>query len=127
VHLFLKVMPTSRNGERDWNSKPTLVKVLNRTSQTGIIRKLGNGLQELESLAKQGKVEGFFSNVENADKLGGLVEDIRDAMMEYQVCIHNCPSPALLMLAPDFVAARSLRQEFPTHRKSRSSPSILMD
>jgi len=30
-------------------------------------------------------IEGFFNNVLNADKLGGLVEGIRDAMMEYQV------------------------------------------
>lgn len=38
---------------------------------------------------EQGKAEGFFNNVKNADKLGGLVEDIRDAMMDYQVCIHG--------------------------------------
>jgi len=36
-------------------------------------------------LAEQGKVEGFFNNVKNADKLDGLVEDIRDAVMDYQV------------------------------------------
>jgi len=36
-------------------------------------------------LAEQGKVEGFFNNVKNADKLASLVEDIRDAVMEYQV------------------------------------------
>ena len=30
--------------------------------------------------------KGFFNNVENAEKLGGLVEDVRDAMMDYQVC-----------------------------------------
>jgi hypothetical protein len=36
-------------------------------------------------LAKQGKIEGFFSNVKNADKLGSLVDDIRDAIIEYQV------------------------------------------
>jgi len=36
-------------------------------------------------LAEQGKAEGFFKNVKNADKLGGLVEDIRDAVMDYQV------------------------------------------
>ena len=36
---------------------------------------------------EQGKVEGFFNNTKDADKLGGLVEDIRDAMMEYQVFI----------------------------------------
>jgi len=40
-------------------------------------------------LAEQGKIKGFFKNVDNAGKLGGLVEDIRDAMMEYQVCIHE--------------------------------------
>jgi len=43
-------------------------------------------LQVLRPLEAQGKVEGFFTNAENAGKLGGLVEDIRDAMMEYQVC-----------------------------------------
>ena len=34
-------------------------------------------------------IEGFFNNVVNADKLSGLIEDIRDAMVEYQVCIHD--------------------------------------
>jgi len=38
-------------------------------------------------------VKGFFNNVENADKLGGLVEDVRDAMMGYQVCICNHSFP----------------------------------
>ena len=50
-----------------------------------IVRKLEDVLQELEPLVSQGKVEGFFNNVKNADKLGGLVEDIRDAVMDYQV------------------------------------------
>jgi hypothetical protein len=36
-------------------------------------------------LVEQGKIEGFFNNIRNADKLGGLVEDIRDAAMDYQV------------------------------------------
>jgi hypothetical protein len=44
-------------------------------------------------LEKQGKVEGFFTNVENADKLAGLVEDIRDAVMDYQVCGQNNSFP----------------------------------
>jgi len=43
-------------------------------------------------LAGQGKVEGFFNNVSNADKLGGLVEDIRDALMDYQVSNQNGPT-----------------------------------
>ena len=41
--------------------------------------------RDLVPLKKQGKVEGFFNNSENAGKLSSLVEDIRDAMMEYQV------------------------------------------
>jgi hypothetical protein len=52
-------------------------------------RKLKDVVRELASLGEQGKVEGFFNNAENAGKLGGLVEDIRDAMMDYQVCAPN--------------------------------------
>ena len=51
---------------------------------TGMNRKLRDVGRDLVSLGKQGKVEGFFSNTENAGKLSSLVEEIRDAMMEYQ-------------------------------------------
>ena len=51
----------------------------------GIGRKLEDIRQDLALLEEQGKTKGFFNNVENADKLGGLVEDVRDAMMDYQV------------------------------------------
>ena len=46
-------------------------------------------------MEKQGKVKGFFNNINNADKLGSLVDDIRDAMIEYQVR-SLCSQPALL-------------------------------
>jgi hypothetical protein len=36
-------------------------------------------------LVKQGAVAGFFNNVKNVGTLSGLTEDIRDAMMNYQV------------------------------------------
>ena len=49
-------------------------------------RKLGDIHQELAVLGEQGRTKGFFTNVENAEKLAGLVEDVRDAMMDYQVC-----------------------------------------
>ena len=57
--------------------------------------KLGNIRQDLALLGEQGKAKGFFNNVENAEKIGSLVEDIRDAMMDYQVCIpsDSLPSP----------------------------------
>ena len=48
-----------------------------------------NVRQDLALLEAQGNIEGFFSNTENADKLSGLLEDIRDAMLEYQVCIYD--------------------------------------
>ena len=54
-----------------------------------VTRKLEDVRQDLAPLEKQENVEGFFNNVKNADKLGGLIEDIRDAMLEYQVCIRD--------------------------------------
>jgi hypothetical protein len=62
-------------------------------SQTGIGRKLEDIRQDLALLGEQGKAKGFFNNVENAEKLGGLVEDVRDAMMDYQVCIPSNDLP----------------------------------
>ena len=54
-----------------------------------MVRKFGDVGQALTQLREQGKAKGFFNNVGNADKLGGLIDDIRDAMMEYQVRIHR--------------------------------------
>ena len=51
--------------------------------------KLEDIRQDLALLGEQGKAKGFFNNVENADKLGGLIEDVRDAVMDYQVCVSN--------------------------------------
>ena len=48
-------------------------------------RKLEDVRQDLTLLAKQGKITGFLTNVENERKINDLVEDIRDAMMDYQV------------------------------------------
>ena len=36
-------------------------------------------------LAERGKVTRFLTNTEDVGKLSGMVDDIRDAMMEYQV------------------------------------------
>ena len=75
----------------------------------GVRRKLKEVLRDLAPLERQGKVEGFFNNTENTAQLGGLVESIRDAMIEYQVCALNYSSPLRLILPPDFVATRHLR------------------
>ena len=76
-------------GERDWNGEIMFLNVTGEVLPTAITRNLENICRGLAQLEGQGKVEGFFNNAENADKLSGTVEDIRDAMMEYQVCIHN--------------------------------------
>ena len=60
-------------------------------------RKLQDILQKLELLAKQGSVEGFLNNPKNAEELTGLVGDIGDAMMDYQVCSQS----ELMNLMPD--------------------------
>ena len=52
--------------------------------------------RDLSPLEEQGKVTGFFNNAENAGKLGGLVEDIRDAIMEYQVSAPSYSSATYL-------------------------------
>jgi len=61
-------------------------------------------------LAEQGKVEGFFANAKNADMLSGLVRDIHNAMMEYQVCGQN----ELIALMPNSCLASIL--DFTTTR-----------
>ena len=70
-----------------------------------VSRKLQAVNQDLDLVAKQGNIEGFFRNLENADRFSGLVEDIRDAMVEYQVCFNNVSIPHLTF-ASDFIAAR---------------------
>ena len=72
-----------------------------------VSRKLQAVNQDLDLVAKQGNIEGFFRNLENADRFSGLVEDIRDAMVEYQVCFNNVSLPHLTF-ASDFIAARYL-------------------
>ena len=51
-----------------------------------ISRKLEEVRQELDLLAEQGKIAGFLANAENTQRISGLVEDIREVMMDYQVC-----------------------------------------
>jgi hypothetical protein len=84
----------------------------------GIGRKLQDIRQDLVVLGQQGIVKGFLMNAENASKLGGLVEDIRDAVMAYQVCLSNDPFLPCLKSLTDVIATRLVRQELPAHRES---------
>ena len=42
-------------------------------------------LEDLIPLERRGKVTRFLNSAKDVDSLGGLAEDIRDAMMDYQV------------------------------------------
>ena len=93
-------------------------KFKNRVSRLGIRRKLEGVYQALARLGEQGKAKGFFNNVGNADKLSGMVEDIRDAMLDYQVCALNNPFLPCLKLLLDIDATRRVRQKPPPRRES---------
>ena len=56
---------------------------------------------------EQGNVGGFFNNLKNADEFSGLVGDIRNAVMDYQVCSQGEP----IMLMPDTHPQTSLQED----------------
>ena len=51
-----------------------------------ITRKLEDIHQALDRMTTQNDIVQFLSNAENARKLNDLVDDIREAVMDYQVC-----------------------------------------
>jgi len=77
-----------RRGGQLSNSSPTLSNV-ESYSDTWMARKLDKVLKDLIPLAERGKVTRFLNSAEDVDRLWGLAEDIRDAMMDYQVCAQN--------------------------------------
>ena len=79
-------------------------------SDPGIARKLKNVLRNLNPLEEQGRIVGFLKNADDAQKLNGLVEDIRDAIMDYLVCTSNPILTSHLMFTPDFITTRYLCQ-----------------
>ena len=73
-----------------------------------IARTLEDVRQELALLAEQGKVAGFLANTPNAQKINDLMEDIRQVMMDYQVCTSGNPFLPCLMNVLDLAATRYL-------------------
>jgi len=47
--------------------------------------KLGDVRQALDPMTIQGDIARFLSNAENAQELNDLVDDIREAVVDYQV------------------------------------------
>ena len=67
----------------------------------GVARKLENIFQSLTLPEDEGKVMEFLTNTENAQRINGLVEDIFEALMEYQVCGLDYSSPLCLTFMLD--------------------------
>ena len=67
-----------------------------------IVRKLRDICQNLTLPEGQGEVVEFLTNTENAQRFNGLVEDIHEALMAYQVCILHHPSSSMSDLQLDF-------------------------
>ena len=61
--------------------------VVKAMSDMRIARKLENICQSLTLPAEEGKVVEFLRNNENAQRINEPVEDIHEALMDYQVCI----------------------------------------
>ena len=49
------------------------------------LKSFSRAAEKLGPLAERGMITRFLNSTEDTDKLGGLVEDIRDAIMDYQV------------------------------------------
>jgi hypothetical protein len=74
----------------------------------GITRKLEEVHQDLTQLIGQGMVVGFLTNTKNTQRINGLVEDIREVMMDYQVCMLNYLFLIYLMFVLDLTTTRHL-------------------
>ena len=71
-----------------------------------IARKLEDVFQSLTPPEDQGKVLEFLTNAENAQRINGLVEDVCEALMEYQVCRLDYSSPLCLTFMLDIFTKR---------------------
>jgi len=63
----------------------------------GATRKFEGALKALVPITSQKDIAQFLNNAENAQKLNNLVDDIHEAVIEYQVCTPK----ALALIAPN--------------------------
>lgn len=71
-------------------------------------------------MEQRGKITRFLNGTKDTDKLGALVEDIRDVMMDYQVRAQGARFYLSLTSALDVPATGYLREELPLNRESYS-------
>ena len=85
------------------------------------VRKLDNILRDLIPLEERGKARRFLHSTEDANKLSGLVEDIRGAVLDYQVHHQNfspTSTSPFLTSASDIIAKGHLQRVLPDDRES---------
>jgi len=63
----------------------------------------------MDSITAQEDFALFLKSPENAQKLNGLVEDVRDALIDYQVCFLKSLALAVANVCSDFAATRHLQ------------------
>ena len=71
-----------------------------------VSRELEEICRAMNSMTTEDDLADFLNNPENAQRLNGLVEDIRYALMDYQVCIPKHSLLSGLTSASDFAATR---------------------
>ena len=59
-------------------------------SETGIFRKLEDIYQGLNLPGGQEDTTGLLTNTKDTQRVNGLVDDLHEALMSYQVCMSNC-------------------------------------
>ena len=75
-------------GGKGWNSKLTL-QGQGLSLTLGVARKLEDVCQGLTLPVGQEEVVRFLANNENIKRINGLIEDVHEALMGYQVCMPN--------------------------------------
>lgn len=70
----------------NWNGGPIPSQRKCQASHLGIVRKLKEVGQFMWPMMTRNDLADFLNNPENAQGLNVLVEDIRYALMDYQVC-----------------------------------------
>ena len=92
---------------------------------TGVIRKLEGVRHALDLMAAQKDIARFLSNTENAQKLNDLVDDIREAVMDYQVRTESRAAALIVSNSiSDFLTQGNLQQHPSVNRESFAQLSI---
>ena len=82
-----------------------------------VVRKLEDVRQALDPMTTEKDIAQFLGNAENAQKLNDLVDDIREAVMDYQVCTSKRLALEISNICTDFLATGYLRKSLQVHCK----------